>query len=83
MSSLKAYEELKLRRGMLHTDAVRNAVGGDSRRPATWVAELPPHHAIVIAWYDGRTPILIKTGEGGRERNTGHLIPSGFHQWQR
>ena len=35
VSSLKAREEQELRRGELHTDAVRPAVGGDSRRPAT------------------------------------------------
>ena len=57
VSSLKASEELKLRRGVLHTDAVRHAVGGSSLRLATWAAlGCPPHHVIVITWYDGPTP---------------------------
>ena len=52
MSSLKACEELKLRRGVLHTDAVRHAVGGSSLRLATWAASRLPtaprdrHHVV-------------------------------------
>ena len=57
VSSLKAREEQELRRGKLHTDAVRHAVGGSSLRLATWAAlGCPPHHVIVITWYDGPTP---------------------------
>ena len=52
VSSLKASEELKLRRGVLHTDAVRHAVGGSSHRLATWAASRLPtaprdrHHVV-------------------------------------
>ena len=58
VSGLKAQvRSLKLRRGVLHTDAVRHAVGGSSLRLATWTAlGCPPHHVIVITWYDGPTP---------------------------
>ena len=53
MSSLQAREELKLRRGVLHTDAVRHAVGGSSHRLATWAASRLPtesrdrHHVVM------------------------------------
>ena len=52
VSSLKASEELKLRRGVLHTDAVRHTVGGSSHRLATWAASRLPtaprdrHHVV-------------------------------------
>ena len=80
MSSLKASEELKLRRGVLHTDAVRHAVGGSSLRLATWAAlGCPPHHVIVITWYDGPTPSFSEFGEGRvGEKLTGHLVQVAF-----
>ena len=52
VSNLKACEEQKLRRGELHTDAVRHAVGGSSHRLATWAASRLPtaprdrHHVV-------------------------------------
>ena len=52
VSNLKASEELKLRRGVLHTDAVRHTVGGSSLRLATWATSRLPtaprdrHHVV-------------------------------------